>query len=71
MWLRECCKQVEAEVISNSRNKLHQTTYKDFFSALYKYLSDSQAVTQIDRLALYVRRRRAEGTRYRTGAPPA
>ena len=26
-WLRECCRQVEAEVISNSRNKLHQTTY--------------------------------------------
>ena len=22
-------------MISNSRNKLHQTTYKDFFSALY------------------------------------
>ena len=24
-WLRECLKQVEAEVVSNSRNKLHQT----------------------------------------------
>ena len=34
-WLRECYRQVEAEVVSNSRNKLHQTTYKDFFSALY------------------------------------
>ena len=34
MWLRECRRQVEAEVVSNSRNKLHQTTYKDFFSAL-------------------------------------
>ena len=33
--LRECCRQVEAEVITNSRNKLHQTTYKHFFSALY------------------------------------
>ena len=32
--LREWFRQVEAEVISNSRNKLHQTTYKDFFSAL-------------------------------------
>ena len=38
-WLRECCRQVEAEVISNSRNKLHQTTYKEIFSALY--ISDS------------------------------
>ena len=26
-WLRECCRHVEAEVVSNSRNKLHQTTY--------------------------------------------
>ena len=35
MWLRECCRQVEAEVISNQRDKLHQTTYKEIFSALY------------------------------------
>ena len=34
-WLRECSRQVEAEVVSNSRNKLHQTTYEDFLSALY------------------------------------
>ena len=33
--LRESCRQVEAEVVSNSRNKLHQTTYKEIFSALY------------------------------------
>ena len=26
--------QVEAEVINNSRSKLHQTTYKEIFSAL-------------------------------------
>ena len=26
--LRECCRQVEAEVVSKSRNTLHQTTYK-------------------------------------------
>ena len=32
--LRESCRQVEADVIRNSSNKLHQTTYKDFFSAL-------------------------------------
>ena len=23
--LRECCRQVETEVVSNSRNKIHQT----------------------------------------------
>ena len=34
-WLRECCRQVEAEVTSNSRNKLHQTTYKYYFRAQY------------------------------------
>ena len=28
-WLRERSRQVEAEVVSNSRNKLHQTTYED------------------------------------------
>ena len=33
--MREVCRQGYTEVISNSRNKLHQTTYKDFFSALY------------------------------------
>ena len=31
-WLGECCRQVEAEEVSNSRNKIHQTMYKDFFS---------------------------------------
>ena len=35
MWLQEFCGQVEAEVVSNSRNKLNQTTYKYFFQALY------------------------------------
>ena len=30
-WLGECCKQVGAVVKCNSRNKLHQTTYKYFF----------------------------------------
>ena len=30
-WLRECCRQVE----SNSRNQLHQTTYKYYFRAQY------------------------------------
>ena len=34
-WLGECCRQVEAEEVSNSRNKIHQTMYQDFFRALY------------------------------------
>ena len=57
-WLRECCRQVEAEVISNSRNKLHQTTYKEIFFALYdkfppllmKCELGSQSVHKIDRI---------------------
>ena len=35
-WLRECCRQVEAEVVSNSRNQFHQTTYKYYFRAQYR-----------------------------------
>ena len=34
-WLRECFRHVEAGVVSNRRIKLHQTTYKIFFSPLY------------------------------------
>ena len=34
-WLRDCFRQAEAEVISSSSNKFHQTTYEDFFSTLY------------------------------------
>ena len=30
-WLRECCRQGEAGVVSYSRNKLHQTKYKYYF----------------------------------------
>ena len=29
-WLPECLRQVEAEVVSYSRNRLHQTTYSGF-----------------------------------------
>ena len=43
-WLRECYRQVEAVVVSNSRNKLHQTTYKDFFSPLYSQFQKSNNV---------------------------
>ena len=32
-WLRECCREVEAEVISSSRNQPLQTTYKYDFQA--------------------------------------
>ena len=31
MWLQECCRQVEAEVLSKSRKKHHQTTYKKYY----------------------------------------
>ena len=34
--LRECCRQVEAEVVSNSRNKIHQTWERPFRDSLYK-----------------------------------
>ena len=34
-WLRECCRQIEAEVVSNSREKFHQTTCKAFVGARY------------------------------------
>ena len=33
--LRECCMQVEAEVVSNSRNKIHQTWEWPYSPALY------------------------------------
>lgn len=32
--LRECCSQVETEVIGYSRNQIHQTTYKYYFQGL-------------------------------------
>ena len=35
-WLGECCRLFEAEEVSNSRNKIHQTTYKDFFRLCMK-----------------------------------
>ena len=33
--LRECCGQVEAEVVSNCRNKIHQTWERPWSQALY------------------------------------
>ena len=38
-WLGECCRQVEAEEISNSRNKINQTMYQPLFPTLYKFLT--------------------------------
>ena len=37
-WFRECCWPLEAEVLSNSRNKIHRTTYKDVSRSLYSTL---------------------------------
>ena len=34
-WLRECCLQAWAEVMSNSSNKIHQTWCTDFSRSLY------------------------------------
>ena len=34
--LRECCRHVEAEATSNSRNKIHQTWRPQFSPSLYK-----------------------------------
>ena len=33
-WFRECCRQVEADVVSNSRNKLHETWVRNFSRSL-------------------------------------
>ena len=34
-WLGECCYQVEAEGVSNSRNKIHQTWERPNSGVLY------------------------------------
>ena len=34
-WLGECCRIIEAEVVSNRRDKFHQTTCKLFAGAQY------------------------------------
>ena len=33
--LRECCRQVEAEEVSNSRNNIHKTRELSYSQALY------------------------------------
>ena len=38
-WLRECCKPTEAEVVSNSRNKICEIWPKSFSRALYTFRS--------------------------------
>ena len=34
--LQECCRQVEAEVVSEIRNEIHQSWEQPFSEALYK-----------------------------------
>ena len=46
-WLRECLRQVQAEVISNSSNKLHQTMYKEIFSAQGRDSQEKKIVEKI------------------------
>ena len=42
--LRECCRQVEEEAVSNSRNKIHQTWEQPYGDSLYSPLP--QGVSQ-------------------------
>ena len=42
--LRECCRQVEAEVVSKSRNKIHQTQGPPISGALYCGFETSRGV---------------------------
>ena len=50
-WLRECFRQVEAEVVSNSSNKIHQTWEALFWRPLYiakgKYFLNVQREREI------------------------
>ena len=46
-WLRECSRQVEAEVVSNSSNKIHQTWEALFWRPLYsRFGENSRAINQ-------------------------
>ena len=38
--LRECCRQGQAEVVSDSRNKIHQTWGPPFSRALYIFMPE-------------------------------
>ena len=46
--LRECCRKVEAEEVSNSRKKIHQTWERPFRGALYK-INETNPQTYIKR----------------------
>ena len=46
MWLGECSREVETEEVSNSRNKICQTTYKDIFQALYASVCSYHHINQ-------------------------
>ena len=41
MWLQQCCGQVEAEVVSRSRNQLNQTAHMHYFQAKYLHIMKS------------------------------
>ena len=47
LWLRECCRQVEAEVLSNSRNKIHQTWCLPYTRALYNSFDNGQYIFSV------------------------
>ena len=43
-WLRECCREAETEVLSNSRSKLLQTAYNYYFRAHFKRVNNAKIV---------------------------
>ena len=52
--LRKCCRQVEAEVVSNSRNKVHQTWECHYSPALCIYSNGNGCIDLISRISLLV-----------------
>ena len=50
--MRECCKQTQAEVVSKTRNKIHQTWEQLFSPSLYLHaISVALVCTPINELA--------------------
>ena len=47
--LRECCRQVEAEEVSNSRNKIHQTWEWPYRDSMYLFISTHKLRIWIDK----------------------
>ena len=46
-WLRECCRQTQAEVVSKSTNKIHEILGPPFSLALYVRGPSMESVTNI------------------------